>query len=88
MVKADLVRRVIEATTLDSPAAQKAVNALFESATTALARGDRVVFRGFGLCSAHQRGCGIQVIPARQGWNSARSGSRTPPVRARSHPNV
>ena len=48
MVKADLVHRAVEATTLQSPAAQEAVEALFESANSALARGDRVVLRRFG----------------------------------------
>ena len=49
MVKADLVHGVMEATTLESPAALEAVNALFESTNSALARGDRVVLRQFGV---------------------------------------
>ena len=47
MVKADLVRRTMEATTLDSPAAREAVEVLFASVSSALARGDRVVLRRF-----------------------------------------
>lgn len=49
MVKADLVERTMKATTLASPAARETVNALFESLGSALARGDRVVLRQFGV---------------------------------------
>ena len=49
MVKADLVRRVMEVTNLESPDVRKAVDVLFESASAALARGDRVVVRRFGI---------------------------------------
>ena len=49
MVKANLVRRAMEATTLESPAVQEAVNALFESVASALVRGERVVLRRFGV---------------------------------------
>ena len=59
MVKADLVRRVVEATTLDSPAAQEAVNAVFDSANSALARGDRVVLRRFGVLYTSPRRTGM-----------------------------
>lgn len=59
MVKADLVRQVVEASTLDSPAAQEAVDALFESVTSALARGDRVVLRRFGVLYTSPRRKGV-----------------------------
>lgn len=49
MVKADLVRRVMDATTLESPAALEAVHALFRGLVSSLARGDRVVLRRFGV---------------------------------------
>ena len=58
MVKADLVRRTMEATTLDSPAAQEAVGALFESVASALARGDRVALRRFGMLRTSPRRTG------------------------------
>ena len=48
-MKADLIHRAMEATTRESPAARRAVNALFESVAAALARGDRVVLRQFGV---------------------------------------
>ena len=48
-MKADLIQRVMEATTLDSPAAQEVVDALFQSVSSALVRGDRVVLRRFGV---------------------------------------
>ena len=48
MVKADLVHRAIEAGNLQSLAAKAAVDAVFESVASALARGDRVVLRRFG----------------------------------------
>ena len=49
MVKADPVHRAVEATGLDSPAARDAVNVMFESMASALARGERVVLRRFGV---------------------------------------
>ena len=63
MVKADLVHRVTEATTLESPAAQDAVNALFESVGFALWRGDRVVLRRFGVFHAAPRRTGLARNP-------------------------
>ena len=58
MVKADLIHRVVKATTLHSPAARDAVEALFESLASALVRGDRVVLRRFGVFHARPRKTG------------------------------
>ena len=58
MVNADLVHRAMEATTLESPAAQEAVEALFDSVASALARGDRVVLRRFGILHTRPRRTG------------------------------
>ena len=58
MVKADLVKRAMEATTLDSPAALEAVDAAFESVASAPARGDRVVLRRFGMFHTGRRKTG------------------------------
>ena len=58
MVKADLVARAAEAAGLDSPAAQDAVDALFESVVSALACGDRVVLRRFGMFHTRPRKTG------------------------------
>lgn len=58
MVKADLVHRAMAAATLESPAAHEAVDALFESVASALARGDRVVLRRFGVFHTRPRKAG------------------------------
>ena len=58
MVKADLVRRAMKDTALESPAAREAVDALFESVASALARGDRVVLRRFGVFHTSPRRTG------------------------------
>ena len=63
MVKADLIARTIEATTLEGPVARKAVEALFESLYAALQRGDRVVLRRFGVFRATPRRTGIARNP-------------------------
>lgn len=63
MVKADLVRRVTQATALESPAAQEAVGALFKAVASALARGDRVVLRRFGMFHTGSRKTGVARNP-------------------------
>ena len=63
MVKADLVNRAMAATTRESPAARRAVDALFESVAFALARGDRVVLRKFGVFYAAPRRTGVARNP-------------------------
>ncbi len=63
MVKADLVDRAMEAANLESPAAQDAVEALFESVASALARGDRVVLRRFGVFHTRPRKTGVARNP-------------------------
>ena len=62
-MKADLVQRAVEATTLESPAAREAVDVLFESVASALERGDRVVLRRFGLFHAAPRRTGVARNP-------------------------
>ena len=63
MVKADLVVRAVEAAKVKSPAAQDAVEALFESVVSALARGDRVVLRRFGMFHTRLRKTGVARNP-------------------------
>ncbi len=63
MVKADLVDRAMEAADLESLAAQDAVEALFESVASALARGDRVVLRRFGMFRTRPRRTGVARNP-------------------------
>lgn len=58
MVKADLIDRAMEAATLDRLAARDGVEALFESVASALARGDRVVLRRFGVIFTRPRKTG------------------------------
>ena len=58
MVRANLVRRAMDETALESPAARAAVDALFESVAFALARGDRVVLRRFGAFHTRPRKTG------------------------------
>ena len=93
MVKIDLVHRAMEATTLASPAARAAVNALFESVASALARGDLVVLRRFGpfqgstrrTGSARNPRTGEPVGTPRDGWcgSAPHRGSATFPAGAR-----
>ena len=63
MVKADLIKRAIEATNLESSDAREAVDALFESVASALVRGDRVVLRRFGVFYAAPRKTGVARNP-------------------------
>ena len=51
MIKSELVLRVAEQNLhLYNKDAEKVVNAIFHEIEAALARGDRVELRGFGIC--------------------------------------
>ena len=63
MVKADLVTRAMEAAGLEGPVARRALDALFESLSGALQRGDRVVLRRFGALRAAPRKTGMARDP-------------------------
>ena len=63
MVKDDLISRAMEATSPESPAARRAVDAVFESVASALARGDCVVLRRFGVFYAAPRKTGVVRNP-------------------------
>ena len=63
MVKADLLTRAMDATNLQGPVARKAVEALFESVSAALHRGDRVVLRRFGVFRGAPRKTGVARNP-------------------------
>jgi nucleoid DNA-binding protein len=63
MVKADLIRRAVEASSLESLAAREAVDALFESVASALARGERLVLRRFGVFHTAPRKTGVARNP-------------------------
>lgn len=63
MVKAGLLTRAMDATNLQGPVARKAVEALFESLSAALQRGDPVVLRRFGAFRAAPRQAGVARNP-------------------------
>ena len=58
MVKADFINRAMKVTLRSRPDAGAAVDALFESLCAALARGDRVVLRRFGVFHTRPRKTG------------------------------
>ena len=63
MVKADLVRRVMKVTILEASDVRDAVDVLFETVSSALERGDRVVVRRFGMFHAAPRRKGVARNP-------------------------
>ena len=63
MVKADLIARAMEAANLEGPVTRRAVEAVFESLSGALVRGDRVVLRRFGAFHAAPRKTGVARNP-------------------------
>ncbi|MCY3744912.1 MAG: integration host factor subunit beta [Acidobacteria bacterium] len=63
MVKADLVSRATKATNLQGPVTRQAVEAVFESLSGALVRGDRVALRRFGAFRAAPRKTGVARNP-------------------------
>ena len=63
MLKAHLLTRAMDAANLEGPGARKAVEALFESLSAALERGDQVVLRRFGVFCAVLRRTGTARNP-------------------------
>ncbi len=85
MIKLDLINEVVTKTGVTKTKAEMAVETVFESMKKALARGDRIELRGFGVFTVRPRKTGIgrnprtgaEVnIPARQG-GSLQAGKRT-----------
>lgn len=62
MTKSDLVAQVAETAELSKKDAEKAVNAVVETITSALKKGDKVALVGFGTFETRNR-------PARKGRN-------------------
>ncbi len=62
MTKTDLVAQVAESAGLSKKDAEKALNAVLESVTSALKKGDKVTLVGFGTFESRKR-------PARTGRN-------------------
>jgi len=63
MIKADLVRKVVETVELQQAKASDAVNAVFDAMRDALAKGERIELRGFGVFVVKNRKRGIGRNP-------------------------
>lgn len=63
MIKLDIINRLAEQTGIPKLKAEQAVDALFNSMKTALARGDRIELRGFGVFVVKPRKRGIGRNP-------------------------
>jgi len=63
LIKQDLIQRVVERTGLPRIKAEAAVDAIFQSMKTALAEGDRIELRGFGVFNVKPRKTGIGRNP-------------------------
>ncbi len=63
MIKQDIVQQVMERTGLPRVKAETAVDTLFESLKRALASGDRIELRGFGVFTVRPRKTGIGRNP-------------------------
>lgn len=63
MIKADLVRRVMDEVEIPQAKAGDAVNVIFDSMREALANGERIELRGFGVFIVKNRKRGIGRNP-------------------------
>jgi len=63
LIKQDIVHHVIERTGLPRAKAEAAVDTVFEGLKEALAAGDRIELRGFGVFSVRPRKTGIGRNP-------------------------
>jgi DNA-binding protein HU-beta len=63
MIKADLVRKVMEAVDLPQAKASDAVNTIFDAMRDALSHGERIELRGFGVFIVKNRKRGIGRNP-------------------------
>jgi nucleoid DNA-binding protein len=63
MIKADLVRKVMDTVDLPQAKASEAVNAIFDSMRDALTHGERIELRGFGVFIVKSRKRGIGRNP-------------------------
>ena len=63
MIKQDVVHKVADRTGLPRVKAEAAVDTVFESMKNALAAGDRIELRGFGVFSVRPRKTGIGRNP-------------------------
>jgi nucleoid DNA-binding protein len=63
MIKADLVRKVMDAIELPQAKANEAVNTVFDAMREALTKGERIELRGFGVFIVKNRKRGIGRNP-------------------------
>ena len=63
MIKLDIINEVVSRTGITKTKAELAVEAVFETMKKALAQGDRIELRGFGVFSVKPRKTGIGRNP-------------------------
>ncbi len=63
MIKLDIINDVVERTGITKTNAEVAVETVFESMKKALAKGDRIELRGFGVFNVKPRKTGIGRNP-------------------------
>lgn len=63
MIKADLVKTVMQAAELPQSKAAEVVNAIFDALRDALLRGERIELRGFGVFLVKDRKRGVGRNP-------------------------
>ena len=63
MIKLDIVNEVVNRTGVTKTKAERAVETVFESMKKALAEGDRIELRGFGVFNVRPRKTGIGRNP-------------------------
>lgn len=63
MIKLDIVNEVVNKTGITKTKAEMAVETVFESMKRALAQGDRIELRGFGIFTVRPRKTGIGRNP-------------------------
>jgi len=63
LIKLDIITEVVNRTGITKSKAEQAVETVFESMKNALARGDRIELRGFGVFNVRPRKTGIGRNP-------------------------
>lgn len=63
MIKQDLIQRIVDRTGLPRTKAEAAVDTIFDGMKQALAKGDRIELRGFGVFTVKPRKTGIGRNP-------------------------
>lgn len=63
MIKQDLIQRIVERTGLPRNKAEAAIDAVFSAMKGALAAGDRIELRGFGVFTVKPRKTGVGRNP-------------------------